>query len=696
MEKDFITSNAMLSAYLSKNNDDCLDLMSHFVLYLLPNVGEYVDCSEISSELKSCFGFDNILENVIIRIIQRIYKKKEYLRKEKDKYFVKKQYDRDKFESKRFEISNRIDDLSKKLSEFIEDNNYESNVTTEKAKEYITVFLRTYNYCFDKIIEYKKITVDSQANRSNFWVARFIIFVYEKDVNTFNSFLEIVKGSLAAKAVAFWGGEKVEERKKLKNTDFYFDTRLLINIMEFGEENENKATLQLKDLIEKNGGRVKTFETYVEEFRGILTKYIKSPKDRLGLSLDALRKGGYSLEYIRQIKESLESHLKQRNVEIVYRPDASIPIEKLDWPVGIMELKKYLSDYVTYKEGERGQKSLDNDANTLEAISIIRYELRGKTSIEDCRAIFVTKNLDLIYAAHKYFQDNQMGHGIELVVSDVELTAWLWLNYCRNNNIVPELNLLENAYTACYPTSAVIQEFQKNIDIMRQENKLTEEQAAVIRSGNIDLRTLVDKTNNSGDAVTEIAVTEVVDAYFEKLETNAWKKLDKQKKDADKEILERMDDLKREEKKIQRQRKELMDKEKSLMLYEENVKRKEKREKDKFREYQLEQVNKNAEAKKQRVKKVGKVICGVIVALIVIFSVAGMYYSFKEQNNFLNVKTIASTIALILGGLGSLEMIMKLNGLLTRTVDRIAAKVFQNQYSKYMNSFQLSDEDELK
>ena len=146
MEKDFITSNAMLSAYLSKNNDDCLDLMSHFVLYLLPNVGEYVDCSEISSELKSCFGFDNILENVIIRIIQRIYKKKEYLRKEKDKYFVKKQYDRDKFESKRFEISNRIDDLSKKLSEFIEDNNYESNVTTEKAKEYITVFLRTYNY----------------------------------------------------------------------------------------------------------------------------------------------------------------------------------------------------------------------------------------------------------------------------------------------------------------------------------------------------------------------------------------------------------------------------------------------------------------------------------------------------------------------------------------------------------------------
>ena len=696
MEKDFITSNAMLSAYLSKNNDDCLDLMSHFVLYLLPNVGEYVDCSEISSELKSCFGFDNILENVIIRIIQRIYKKKEYLRKEKDKYFVKKQYDRDKFESKRFEISNRIDDLSKKLSEFIEDNNYESNVTTEKAKEYITVFLRTYNYCFDKIIEYKKITVDSQANRSNFCVARFIIFVYEKDVNTFNSFLEIVKGSLAAKAVAFWGGEKVEERKKLKNTDFYFDTRLLINIMEFGEENENKATLQLKDLIEKNGGRVKTFETYVEEFRGILTKYIKSPKDRLGLSLDALRKGGYSLEYIRQIKESLESHLKQRNVEIVYRPDASIPIEKLDWPVGIMELKKYLSDYVTYKEGERGQKSLDNDANTLEAISIIRYELRGKTSIEDCRAIFVTKNLDLIYAAHKYFQDNQMGHGIELVVSDVELTAWLWLNYCRNNNIVPELNLLENAYTACYPTSAVIQEFQKNIDIMRQENKLTEEQAAVIRSGNIDLRTLVDKTNNSGDAVTEIAVTEVVDAYFEKLETNAWKKLDKQKKDADKEILERMDDLKREEKKIQRQRKELMDKEKSLMLYEENVKRKEKREKDKFREYQLEQVNKNAEAKKQRVKKVGKVICGVIVALIVIFSVAGMYYSFKEQNNFLNVKTIASTIALILGGLGSLEMIMKLNGLLTRTVDRIAAKVFQNQYSKYMNSFQLSDEDELK
>ena len=203
----------------------------------------------------------------------------------------------------------------------------------------------------------------------------------------------------------------------------------------------------------------------------------------------------------------------------------------------------------------------------------------------------------------------------------------------------------------------MIQEFQKNIDIMRQENKLTEEQAAVIRSGNIDLRTLVDKTNNSGDAVTEIAVTEVVDAYFEKLETNAWKKLYKQKKDADKEILERMDDLKREEKKIQRQRKELMDKEKSLMLYEENVKRKEKREKDKFREYQLEQVNKNAEAKKQRVKKVGKVICGVIVALIVIFSVAGMYYSFKEQNNFLNVKTIASTIALILGGLGSLEMI---------------------------------------
>ena len=673
----YITSNAMLAAYLGKKSTDCFDLMKPFILYLLPPLGERVDMIEISEGIKNQFGFNNVPENVINKIVRRISKQSKYIEKKDGDYYVIAEYDKSSFEKKQRTIATKVDNLSVELAKYIKNKHFNPKVTKEQATGYIQTFLESYNYIYNEIEKYKCITATT-SGKSNFWVARFIVDSYEKNSSLFDDFLEIVKGSLASRAILFFANELTEERKSLQNTAFYFDTRLLINCLGLSSDREHKATTELKELIEKSGGTVCTFDRYVEELHGILTKYIKSPADRMGLSLDYFRKAKLPIEYIKTYRDSLDSHLKDNNILVEENPDCDKPIGDLDWPIDPLELKKTLSQYVNYNSN-KDETTLNNDAQTLENISVLRYKLKGKTTLENCKAIFVTQNTDLTYAAHQYFKNKCNVKGIELAVSEVDLTSSLWMKYENNSNNLPEMRLLENAYTACCPTNEVVDAFRRIANDMGEKGHYTQEQVEMIRQGNVDLSTLVDKISNDSEDLSEECVKEFCDEYLSSVEKKVKKSLQKEYSKLGRERKEFYHEHHEKTAQLEKKENDLDTKEKYLADYEAEQRRKTSNYKNDVKQRLINKADDDAKNVQRIVQIVGNIFVGLFSLLLLVLSFVGFIDSFENERVTIRIATLIFTG---IGFLGVIDVICGIKRGGGYVVSRIAAIAYSRKYEK--------------
>lgn len=81
---------------------------------------------------------------------------------------------------------------------------YIKDISSDKMREYLAVFLDTYNYSvFDDTKNLDTITLDKNSE-SNYYVAQFILSEYENDTVEFQDILEIIKGSLIAKSIYYF------------------------------------------------------------------------------------------------------------------------------------------------------------------------------------------------------------------------------------------------------------------------------------------------------------------------------------------------------------------------------------------------------------------------------------------------------------------------------------------------------------
>ena len=484
MKNDIIVTNAMLAAYLQIENKDYLSLIEPFVLYLLPNVGEKVKVSQITKKLREEFGFSSIIDNVVTKILLRISREQKYIEKEKSAFRVIVEYDKKLFLSKQVEIKKELQTVVNELKKYLENNKYGKTITEELVYNALICFLAQYNYLCDDIKKIVDISAIQNDCNDSFWVAKFIIYARDEKPDVYNSFFEVVKGSLASRAIEIYAREeKNEENSKLVDTKFFFDTRLLIGALGLAREEENKATKELMGLITKNGGTIATFSCYVNELHGILTKYIRDIYARQELSLDYFNKIHANTVIVQQYTDRLEDELREINIEVISEIDKSEAINNNDWPVSISELSDCLKDYVRYDlTDQRGVEALDTDASAIESISILRYGIIGKQTIENCKAILVTQNKNLTYAVHQYFKKQRERKGISLAVNEVDLSAILWLSYCKNESSLPEWRLLENAYAACCPNKQVLDEFNNCITALNAMGKIDEKQLFLVKS----------------------------------------------------------------------------------------------------------------------------------------------------------------------------------------------------------------------
>lgn len=92
----------------------------------------------------------------------------------------------------------------------------------------------------------------------------------------------------------------------------------------------------------------------------------------------------------------------------------------------------------------------------MKSVSAIMRLRDGKEyrKLEDCNAIFVTTNRDIRIETNKLL-NLDVNFKISPVMSDIDLTAIVWLKSMINNKKLPEMKLTENAMAAIKPSSTL-------------------------------------------------------------------------------------------------------------------------------------------------------------------------------------------------------------------------------------------------
>lgn len=508
---DIFITRAMLSAYLDNERNDYLNLLIPFVLNELPKkIGAKIEIDSLTKKLNE----ENDLElkyKVVEKILQRLSKKGNYVLKERNIYYVKFIYDDSSFREKKSKIKQAVDNVTTKLYEYLQQDKYLKKITLEDAAKYLSDFLDTYNYTvYENVKSISNITLKNKIASQNYHVAQFILIESDKKSIVFDNIIEIIKGFLACKAIYYFMNEHKEGmQSKLKGTVFYLDTRLLIDALGFNLKEEQDALNDLIELIRKNGGYIKTFTHYVEELQGILYKYKIDVNCRPYLDLNNLYRMEKNSSDIDLILASIDVRLSRAGIISEDKPSYDSNITNHTWHIDYTKLKNELNATIKYKDND----SLTHDADTIEAIAYMRRDIKNG-GIENCKAIFVTKNIDIVRVAKKLYSDIFNKGQSNYAITDVDLTALLWLSSYGKNRSLPQMKLMENVYAACCPTTAVMNQFLETIKKLTDTKEITETEAILLRTKYSTFESLAELSRNDSKNVTEKLIIEVKEKEY--------------------------------------------------------------------------------------------------------------------------------------------------------------------------------------
>ncbi len=513
---------AMLSALLNQRQTEYLDLISPFVLSLLPKIkGQKVNKEVIISGLKDKFGFEELPIHVLNKILNRSAKASAgYLKIQNHEFFVEKPYDSDRFEANQKAISNAQNEVIQKLQQYLQENAKFKEVTKEKARELLIAFLEKSGLAF--VNGMRELKLLTPKDYDLFHVARFVLQEYEAKSDVFSKIEEVVRGFFIYKSIYYFStAQKVTLNSKLKGTTFYLDTRLLIEALGYNTQEGKKAANELIKLVHSSGGNVRTFSHLKDEVAGILTKYARDYYSRPSMRLEYFDVNEYDEVNIMRLRGKLEESLSRIGIAI----DTAKSLSSF----GAQTLQDIKANELTAKlqetQGALAQTTrIDNDVLSVASIFNARngYDCY---SIENCKAVLVTSNRSFTQAVNLLYKESSRG-AVSLVIDDLDITALLWLRSWDKKSNVPTDILLENAYAACQPSADLMEAFTRSVERLKKEDQITDEEALLLRTQMAPRNDLINLTQNDASQVTDSMVIKIKNNYASALSAQQKRTID--------------------------------------------------------------------------------------------------------------------------------------------------------------------------
>lgn len=267
----------------------------------------------------------------------------------------------------------------------------------------------------------------------------------------------------------------------IKNTKFFFDTRLLLRFLGYAGEAAVEATKELVDLIQSNGGKVCYYPQTKVEMRRAIENAIKElengeiPKD-CEMQIYALKSNPESVITLLRIQnDQLEKDLSKSGIAESVN-DSFTEQERLRFGFDNNDLEKFMLD--NFGNSFWKAKAIRNDALALWETHMRR---RGDYSCyyggTNELSVFVTNNIALTRVPLMYKEERKSIKNISSwssnklpIITDTKLTCRLWSPSSQGAKL-PLLHLTANAVAAQRPSSKYVEKMKQIACDLKEGNK---------------------------------------------------------------------------------------------------------------------------------------------------------------------------------------------------------------------------------
>ena len=538
-----LISTAMLSAIFEENKQDNVALLVPFIIKIIYDDSS-VSEKEIVEKMQNVYSFNNFPHAIVKIIINRL-KKQQIIKQKNGKYIFITDVSKivQEFNDRLEKSKKEIEEIIRGLTDYFKKNtNLKLNYL--ECRNSFAKFLDQNGYLLYEDMG-NSTRINKNIDNITYHIGRFINEHIEKQDIIYSYLVNIIEGSLIANAL--YVNIDNQNNTDLKKLTCFFDTPFMLRVLELKLPDENKSALELVDLLKELNVKIKCFRHNYNEIEYILEDYLKNYGKPQEKTLENLILKNYSESDVRHLLNSLDTVFANLGIEIVEVPDYDE--KKYKHIIDEKQLNKNL--FNTYKNKQINPKTIENDVKSVSAIMRLR-DGKEYRKLEDCNAIFVTTNKDIRNETNKLL-NLDVNFKISPVVSDMDLTAIVWLKSMINNKNLPEMKLTENAMAAIKPSSALRKKFHQSLSNLKtSKTDVTPETLYNLLCSNYYVEDLMINVN--GD-IKKINPGVLINTYEETLKKNSLlteqdNKLSKENEELINQLLRKEEDDKKYRKNI--------------------------------------------------------------------------------------------------------------------------------------------------
>lgn len=369
----------------------------------------------------------------------------------------------------------------------------------------------------------------------------------ERDPANFDRLVSMVQGAMIANVLYFEDLRKLPNR--LPELRVYIDTAPLLRGLGLARPEVAMAAREMLTLMRSFRIPMFVFAHTIDEITAILERTAEALQSgtreargqgkaggRSREAVDAAIQSGMSSGEVLSLVASLEQRLEALGVRRCETPRRS-EAERIDEE----ELAAVLAEGVPYPH----EMSLERDLQSLVAVDCLRGKTRAR-ELASTRALFITANDKLALASRRFFRKVKRDAPIPHCMTDIALTAQLWVGSPARKPDLPRRLLIADCYSALAPSPAVWERWVTHIIKLQLREELTEAELLTLIYSRQIQALLVEVTRDDPENVDDDAVTEVLARYKARVREAAEREAREAAERERQELLRLIESLRRE------------------------------------------------------------------------------------------------------------------------------------------------------
>lgn len=517
-----LLSLAILKINWENARVDYIDNFIPFLGYLLYKKNydhlESDDLKNLKNDFKEEYGL--LIPNyALLTICNRASKpKQKLLHRESGIFYVEKnevaKYDNS---SKQKEVSDKFTAIIKRIIEFAYEQ-FKMTVTEDEISDAIIHFLKHHD--LDILFAARDLSVLPKVNnnaKNKYIISSYAIYAKEHEKEYFNALADLAIGNALACAILY---SDTTYSGRLKKLNLYLDTPLILTMIGLSGKFKEDAFEELLNMLKADQANLKILETTRGEVDTILSNslaMLEKGEDNINIEKAPIAvkhclDNGISASDLEMkiagLEETLSNHgiTKSKVPDYMESKDFQIDEELLKQTI-IDTYKIHSPDFVLTQSKDR---TIDRDVKVLSGIYRFRRGFKPR-SIRESKDLFVTSNTSLAYASRLYEQNQDKDTKVvPSCLTDVFIGTVLWLQSPQKVIELNEKKFIADCYAAKQPSETLIKTYIAEVEKLRQNKRINQEEYYLLRSHQTAIKLLEEKTMGDPDEITGETIGDII------------------------------------------------------------------------------------------------------------------------------------------------------------------------------------------